>query len=460
MEHPRETIVGPPIWPAFVLLPPVALAGAILAATRLPARLFGSALVIVAGLACARATWALLRRRRLRFDDAMFRIRGPLKEWALRYDEIEALAVDAISDLAGRSIELRAAIRSANGVEIRLSGPLARQDDPVIEWIDRVEKEVLSRARGDLIARRPVRGADWALDRESLSIGGARQPVAILLSDIGAVDHHDGGLVLWRRGETDPIAMFPDRAWNTSILTRLLPDLLVLPEDCDPPDGLGRRRFERKSSPWARGASATLAACAGLGATLCAGSAGPASTFTPFLACFALLMGGVAWYLRGCRLICHSRGLRKMTPRGESEIRFTDVAEFRYLPGGWPWPSVSIDLVPRADSASRRLRFDVPLPRDDRDVVRMRDEIAGALATRWLEEIRGRRSVPWAGLRLGPDGLEMRDETVPYSDVGEPVFLHGRAVLCRAGGEPIARLPARCANLWPGLALLRMLGSG
>lgn len=347
MDETRQATLGPPIWDpgcAYILIFTLGLGAGGLCQLAIPEELREGRIAIwtlfgmfLAGGVAALAQ-AVLRRRWLTFDDATFTIRTWFKERTHRFDEVEALSE------RGRTTR----IRLANGREIRLARPGA---GPFDDWEAQVERALLERARADLVARRPVHGPSWTLDREFLSVG----PTALRLADLCAMDVHREDLLLWMRGRPGPVASIPIQGWNTPLLQRLLEDF-VLADDPVPGDPMGRRLFEWR--PWLKpgllvGIFGLLYACIPLMFDL------PRVVVAVTLAAIAVLEGW-AWYAGSCRLIFHARGLEKATPLRIAAMRYADVASSRWRRGWWPLGIERVDLLPQPGTTSSPIRFRLP----------------------------------------------------------------------------------------------------
>lgn len=320
----------------------------------------------------------------------------------------------------------------------------------------------------------PISGDGWELQRDELRYTSRKQKSLQLLpiSEIAAVEVHDGQLGVWRRGEDLPCVQFDPNGRNARLLQSLL-EMRLRPADktAMPVDGsLGRVLFQRRMK---RSDLMILKAVAVLSLTVGAGllfARAPVARG----ALFALPIGvAVALFAFACsksQFRAHVSGVFKASLWGSRRLLYDDVAAFTYSAmkmyhhGAYTGTVLQLRFDAKP-GRGRKVSYRSTVNGDDTDLDHLRDFISRVIAADMLKRLRAGEEVPWTNnLRFTPDGVWYRSSGIfgpsapgllPYENYGGWNLNAGRFFLFeKDNAKAVMSESTGARNFFPGLSVL------
>ena len=259
-------------------------------------------------------------------------------------------------------------------------------------------------------------------------------------------------------------------------------DLADRPAKDDGGPGLGRVIFRRDHSIGtgkliAFAVLAILGTLAGVGLGFAAMNNGFPVKMTILAGCLAFIPipAWVGAFLARVNVFrCHAKGVCRETPRGETQLRYEDVAGFtysatrNYTNGAYTGTALALTFEPRDPTKQDRVSYSATIRNADAELDNLRDFVGRMVAGTMLARLKAGNNVPWTGgavftpdgLELPPGGLFGRGESrvVPFGEITGHDFKDGTFYLFRVGAKKsVFSASASSGNFFPGYYLLLAL---
>lgn len=363
-------------------------------------------------------------------------------------------------------------------LELKTTLKPADAADPLADFIERLSKRVLKRARELLASGSTFAGDGWVLEQRNLVVAAKPKPLHSRLDDIVMTGVVDKKLGLWKKGQDEVWARIDIDSVNAYILQELIDERLEEQGEADAnesADGLGRIIFERRSRTTTvvimvlgiialilMGIGFIVAGVTdrfGNGAGLIIGGVG----------CFAGAIGCVLGIIH-CRIAvfrCHQFGLVSRGLAGERELRYEDVEAFTFQAtrhfhnGVYTGTNFLLDFEPIPEQRTHRIRYGGTASHVDEELENLRTHIADVIGARMRREIHAGRSVLWTpgltfkgqSLIYKPSGLFASKEPikVPLAEIESYNMHQGQCQLFRKGQKKVfASVNMHARNFFPG----------
>jgi hypothetical protein len=304
------------------------------------------------------------------------------------------------------------------------------------------------------------------------------------LSEVAAIESHDGQMCVWRRGVDAAVAKLPLSGRNVYLLPALVKPYQSAATEPSAATtvsgGLGRVLFERR----ARNGTVMGLAIAGIaliavGAALLFGFQRRPADEGALVGGLLVLgggvfLGGLAYWLAYTIFRCHELGVWRKTPFGQRSLRYADVGRYQYSAirhyhnGAYVGTQVTMRFVPLPEIGAKPMKYTARTKGEDDDLDRLRDSISNVIALRLARQFQSGQTVPWtANLEFTPDGIRYRPQKwflrqppllLPFANYAG-YELKGAVfyLFARDSKKAILTEQAAAENFYPGFFLLQLL---
>ena len=429
--------------------------------------------------------WMLQRWRRVWVTDLGdgFRLHTLRSERIYRDDEI--IDID-VRTWTGTDYRRRSMIERTTRLQL-LESPqplkfveqIERTDAGLWPLIERLKRHVADLIREAIEIGGVVSGKNWSIDAKELHVRRRYDPIP--LAELTAVDHSDGIITLWRRGDVRECLRVKDGSKNAHLLLILLPRLIdenfaVLGESND---SLGPMLYRSKATrgeaiSLSFGFVLTLASLSVTGLLLLQG--GPHILNVVFaglsIATILQLLALLSSFRSEFR--CHVRGVYCRGLFSDNTLRFDEMASMRFKARPFNvkflnlGELVTMRFAATVESGKRPLQYKRLVRRDLARLEAARDHVAAVQGRRMLQELSRAGEVRWTpAMRITRQGLAHTrrnrlgakvERLLPWADCGLYWTDRWNLFVFKKGSQRWwAREPLWEDNFYAGLFVLQSL---
>ena len=358
--------------------------------------------------------------------------------------------------------------------------------DPLAGLIQRLLGRLQTRMEEDLARGGTASGDGWHLSRAALTVGRSPEEAQLPLSEVAAIEAHDGQMCVWRRGSDLAVAKLPLSGRNVYLLPALVAPFQTKTAgggQAASANGLGRMLFERRTG---RGTIMVLA-IAGIGlaavgvALLAAHVTKPvdegAVLASVLMVGSGIFLTGLGWWLGTTIFRCHENGVWRGTPLGQRELLYANVARFQhsavrhYHNGAYIGTQVTMRFVPAPELNAKPMKYTARTQGEDDELDRLRDAVSQLIAVKMAKQFQAGQMVPWtSNLEFTAEGIRYRTQKwfvrqppqmLGYENYGGYELNGGvLRLLTRNDKKAVVSEQAAAENFYPGFFLLQMLLHG
>lgn len=346
--------------------------------------------------------------------------------------------------------------------------------EPLRGLVDRLERQLLERARDDLASGRPVLGECWSWEQKTVSVHTPKETRTCTLDELAAIDHVGDDICLWRQGQEEVFARVPRASAHAVVLHRLVAEHLAQrPARASAGDetGLGHLMFERGGTR-AGGLLLLLLAFILLvvgGGVLFTNLAKPLVGILILAgSALAVLLGLVFWRWR---FRCHRHGVYLSSLFGERRLLDIQVGSItyrlvrNYYHGAYISTTCTFLVEPLPEVGGKSIRYSVSKSTPDEELERLCERVGRTITDRMRVQLAAGQRVLWTkSLAFVGQGLEYRPSTwfgrkdpvvIKFENIASYKIDQGKFLLWEQGKKKQSiKVETGAANFFPGYYLL------